>query len=409
MTTRPASDPTPATETGHTLKRRGLLAAAWTAVAAFVLRQTTRPAEAANGDNVVLGTVNNETAGTNIINSTANNFALAANCVGGSGTGLIVNGGRFGVNASGGNSPQGGASSAGVFGQTNDGVSFGLWGLNSAAAGVGVRGEAFNGPGIGVQGVGNGSTDNAIGVSGLIPSTSTINAIGVYGLNLSSYAGPGPGAGGFGLYGLSGKGHGLVGATAAAGAAAVVGATNGVAGAFAAAFYGPAIVSGNFTVFGAKSAAVPLPDGTRRRMYCMESPESWFEDFGKGQLDCGRADVTIDPQFAAVAALDDYHVFLTDYGGRTHLSVTRQSPTGFSVETDDPTSETRFSWRVVAKRKDIAGPRFERVDAPAEPVLPPIPESAQAERQPTTPAPADRTAGSGNPISRAAAAPRRAM
>ena len=161
----------------------------------------------------------------------------------------------------------------------------------------------------------------------------------------------------------------------------MVGATNGVAGAFAAAFYGPAIVSGNFTVFGAKSAAVPLPDGTRRRMYCMESPESWFEDFGKGQLDCGRADITIDPQFGAVALLDDYHVFLTDYGGRTHLSVTRQTPTGFSVETDDPTSATRFSWRVVAKRKDIPSPRFETVDAPPEPMLPPIPERARSQPQ----------------------------
>ena len=127
----------------------------------------------------------------------------------------------------------------------------------------------------------------------------------------SSYAGPGPGAGGFGVYGLSAKGHGLVGATASAGAAAVVGATNGVAGAYAAAFYGPVIVGGAFTVFGAKSAAVAHPDGSHRRLYCVESPESWFEDFGKGQLECGRAEVTIDPDFAAVVLLDDFHVFLT--------------------------------------------------------------------------------------------------
>jgi len=31
---------------------------------------------------------------------------------------------------------------------------------------------------------------------------------------------------------------------------------------------------------GPKSAAVPHPDGTLRRLYCVESPESWFEDFG---------------------------------------------------------------------------------------------------------------------------------
>jgi hypothetical protein len=88
----------------------------------------------------------------------------------------------------------------------------------------------------------------------------------------------------------------LVGATAAAGAAAVVGATNGVAGAYAAAFYGPVIVGGNFTVVGgAKSAAVPHPDGSHRRLYCVESPESWFEDFGEAALVCGEASVGRSP------------------------------------------------------------------------------------------------------------------
>jgi hypothetical protein len=103
-------------------------------------------------------------------------------------------------------------------------------------------------------------------VRGVIPPTSSSNTIAIYRLNNSSFAGPGPGAGGFGVYGLSAKGHGLVGATAAAGGAAVVGATNGVAGAWAAAFYGPVIVSGDFIVLdGAKSAAVPHPDGTHRQ------------------------------------------------------------------------------------------------------------------------------------------------
>jgi hypothetical protein len=83
-----------------------------------------------------------------------------------------------------------------------------------------------------------------------VPADATNNAIAMYALNYSSYTGGGPGAGGFAIYGLSAKGHGLVGATAAVGAAAVVGATNGVAGAYAAAFYGPVIVGGDFTVVG---------------------------------------------------------------------------------------------------------------------------------------------------------------
>jgi hypothetical protein len=136
------------------------------------------------------------------------------------------------------------------------------------------------------------------------------------------------------------------------------------------------IVGGDFTVVGgAKSAAVPHPDGTHRRLYCVESPENWFEDFGKGQLDCGRANVRIDPDFAAVAVLDDYHVFLTQYGGHNDLSVTEQTPHGFQVEGNDPLSTARFSWRIVAKRRDIAAPRFETVTIPPAPILPSAPES----------------------------------
>ena len=149
--------------------------------------------------------------------------------------------------------------------------------------------------------------------------------------NNSSYTGEAPGAGGFAMYGLSANGHGLVGATAATGAAAVVGATNGIAGAFAAAFYGSVIVGGDLTVVGgAKSAAVLHPDGSHRRLYCMESPESWFEDFGKGRLECGSAQIAIDPDFGAVVDLSDYHVFLTEYGGHNDLSVAETYSRGIS-------------------------------------------------------------------------------
>ena len=181
----------------------------------------------------------------------------------------------------------------GVFGYTYDRNQTATAGVLGAAItdrvdSIGVLGQSRfdgRGPGIGVEG----QSGAGIGVRGLIGGGSA-NAIAVYGLNNSNYAGPASGAGGFGVYGLSAKGHSLVGATAAPGAAAVVGATNGVAGAYAAAFYGPVLVGGDFTVFGAKSAAVPHPDGTHRLLYCVESPDSWFEDFGTAQLSCGRAE-----------------------------------------------------------------------------------------------------------------------
>jgi hypothetical protein len=116
----------------------------------------------------------------------------------------------------------------------------------------------------------------------------------------------------------------------------------------------------------------------------MESPESWFEDFGKVTLDeCGHAEVTIDPDFAAVADLSDYHVFLTAYERSHLLYVNRQTPRGFSVDAvpvsaaanrePDSTVAGTFSWRVVAKRKDIKGERLATVTIPPEPTLPPVP------------------------------------
>jgi hypothetical protein len=231
-----------------------------------------------------------------------------------------------------------------------------------------VRGESDSGQG--VVGVSN----SGIGVYGLIARSKNSHAIAMYGLNYSSYTGPWPGAGGFGVYGLSVNGHGVVGATQVSGGSAVVGATNGVAGTYAGVFFGPVVVDGDFTVVGGvKSAAVQHPDGSHRRLYCVESPESWFEDFGKGRLENGCATVTLDPDFAAVVDLSDYHVFLTGYDD-FDLRVSEQSSSSFRVVAKDSMSSGRFSWRIVAKRKDIVGPRFEAVTIPPEPTLPSIPD-----------------------------------
>jgi len=121
---------------------------------------------------------------------------------------------------------------------------------------------------------------------------------------------------------------------------------------------------------------VPFPDGVHRRVYCVESPESWFEDFGKAQLVRGSAEVTIDSQFAAIANLDDYFVFLTPYDQHNELMVSERTPCGFRVSAKDATSGSSFVWRVVAKRKDIAGERLAPVTIPTEPTLPAPPPEA---------------------------------
>jgi hypothetical protein len=366
MTERTGTKPAETNEQGmasHTWKRRGLIAAAWAAVAAIVARQTSEPVKAGVDGDVVLGASNTTTGITSITNTTANSQALLVSCTSGTGgVGLVADGAFFGVA---GLNTGGIAGGAGVYGFTSRADNYGVWG--NTDVGVGVLGQSFSG----------------IPIRGQVSVGSSANTIAIYGLNNSTYAGPGPGAGGFGVYGLSAKGHGLVGATATAGGAAVVGATNGVAGAYAGAFYGSVLVGGAFTVFGAKSAAVPHPDGSHRRLYCMESPESWFEDFGESTLACGQAEVMLDPDFAAVADLSKYHVFLTEYDAHNDLYVTERSANGFLVKAKDDASSGAFSWRVVAKRKDIPAPRFETVTVPHEPVLPSLPEA------PVAPAPRD--------------------
>jgi hypothetical protein len=103
-------------------------------------------------------------------------------------------------------------------------------------------------------------------------------------------------------------------------------------------------VSGDFTVFGAKSAAVPHPEGSHCRLYCVESPESWFEDFGRGQLTCGEAMVAIPADFAATVDLSDYHVFVTGYED-FDLRVIEQTD-GFRVRARDGqgTAGSRGGW-----------------------------------------------------------------
>ncbi len=56
-------------------------------------------------------------------------------------------------------------------------------------------------------------------------------------------------------------------------------------------------------------------------------PESWFEDFGCGQITNGMARIQLDPDFAATVNTGGYHVFITEYGDNTGLHVTNQTET----------------------------------------------------------------------------------
>ncbi len=237
------------------------------------------------------------------------------------GTGVVARGGSFGgfgIDATGGNSPlgdggdgilaHGGSSSSGTGGVGVEGV-----GGSGTKDGVGVRGNSVRS--IGVLGVGSGSAATfavpaeAAGVYGLASSNTGVRGqstsnFGVYGTSANStgVAGDSPnyigvfgnsngGVGmwansstGYALYGVSTAGIGLygssgsyIGISAASGSSTGLFATSNTG--LAAFFQGPVQVQGSFTVIGGpKSAAVPHPDGSHRRMYCVESTESWFDD-----------------------------------------------------------------------------------------------------------------------------------
>ena len=69
---------------------------------------------------------------------------------------------------------------------------------------------------------------------------------------------------------------------------------------YAARLNGNVTIRCDLTVCGKKSAAVAFPYSSHRLMYCVESPESWFEDFGFAQLVNGEAHVGLDPCFVSV-------------------------------------------------------------------------------------------------------------
>ena len=126
---------------------------------------------------------------------------------------------------------------------------------------------------------------------------------------------------------------------------------------------------GNIGATGTKSAVVPAADGTAHlTVYCMESPECWFEDFGSAALSRGSAKVQIDPEFAQTIETDEYFVFLQPEGQCNGLAVAAKSASAFTVqELADGRSDVTFAYRLVARRRGVVAPRLNRVALPAAP------------------------------------------
>lgn len=281
-----------------------------------------------------------------------------------------------------------GNASAGVFGRNAGG--YGVWGYSTD--GVGALGQSGNN--IGLYGV-SGTYTGVYGVSGLFgvygTSSRTVSgAAGVYGFADRDNA--------FAVLGTVAPGiqsHGVAGYCGTAGTAGIYGEATSAA-AYAGRFKGQVLVQGDFAVTGAKSAALPHPDGTRRLVYCVESPESWLEDFGTGTLSGGRAEIALDPDFAAVADTARMHIFVSEREEHHGLHVPSQSATGFVVQASAETLAARgkaarevnttFAYRVVARRKDLKAQRLAKL---AEP--PPLPQLRPPPPLPPPPVPRPAT------------------
>ena len=226
---------------------------------------------------------------------------------------------------------------AGIIGESD--VGYGVYGVSTS--GIGVRGDADAKPGVFGESVSKegvfGYGDTGVRGEG--------NSIGVQAISATE----------IGLYAQSGP---FLGQKGPPGVAAGI-------------FVGPVMVAGPFTVFSsAKSVAVKDSRGEFRQLFCMESPESWFEDFGEAALIKGKAQVKLDPLFASLVKTKGYHVFLSPYGDCNGLYVSARSASGFSVhERQRGGSNIDFSYRIVARRKDVAAERLPKIDAPRSPVL----------------------------------------
>ena len=132
--------------------------------------------------------------------------------------------------------------------------------------------------------------------------------------------------------------------------------------AFAGYFAGNVQIDGTL-IAAIKNGVVAFPDGSKRLLHCMESPEHWFEDFGAAQLKGGRAVVQLDSDFAKVIKRGSYHVFLTPRGNCRGLYAAKVAQASKCASL--PGTRIAFSYRIVGRRKDVRShKRFLKLDPP---------------------------------------------
>jgi hypothetical protein len=268
----------------------------------------------------------------------------------------------------------------------------GAIGVYGGGTDYGVNGEATATTAVAYGGRFTSSSSSGYGVYGEAQS-STGNTWGVYGRNQSTAGG--------GVHGVanatSGFTYAVLGenySTAARGVYGVAYATTsitfGVVGASSSPSGFGVYYQGGLGGSGTKSCVVKTSKGPTL-LYCQESPENWFEDFGEGTLMNGRAHVELDPVFLETVTIDAANpmkVFVQpqDMGCKGLAAI--PGTTGFDVgELLGGTSSTAFTYRVVAKRQGFEAKRLDVCEAARTDsyLYPELKDKEQAEREAAKP------------------------
>jgi hypothetical protein len=252
----------------------------------------------------------------------------------------------------------GAATSIAVLGQADPAGAIGAIGKSSA--------------GVGIKGV----SDTGFPIIGQAVALRSTNP-GTLGVGTAGPGVQGQSAAGHGLIGYTSASDGhaaLIGYAQAAGGVGLIGVAPGSAGHWAGVFYGDVHINGTTSAPVHTTVVKHAGDNTSRALYSTISPESWVEDFGNGTLAGGKANIALDADFAALVDTRTMHLFMTAHGPH-YLHVEQQTVAGFTVvataigsgQAGGPKPAEgggTFSWRVVAKRKDIVGERLAKVPPP---------------------------------------------
>ncbi len=241
-------------------------------------------------------------------------------------------------------------SEEGVFGECDGSNGWGVNGYSQGATGIGVVGEDDAAAGYGVE-----------GTSG--------SGIGVYA------------AGGtYGSYSVDANADYLIGGHPADASAGYFNNANGDYGWLA---YGTLDEGGYFEDAGGdysyisyagygilsngtKSTEVKDENNQERVLFCDESPEVVFHDYGTSQLVNGKVHINLDPLYSKTVAINEKHplrVMVTLNDECNGIFVKNRTATGFDViELNHGTSNAQFTYEVIANRADTKNAKGEVYD-----------------------------------------------